>query len=65
MASSRKDTEKKGKLLKKDEQQNPKDTGEENMAAVLAELRALRKEHGEASKETKDSLTRVESALAE
>lgn len=64
MASSRKDTEKKGKLPKKDEQQNPKDAGEENMAAVLAELRALRKEHAEASKETKDSLTRVETALA-
>lgn len=42
MASSRKETEKKGKLLKKDEQQNPKDAGEENMAVVLAKLRTLK-----------------------
>ena len=63
MATSRKDIEKKGKLAKKDEQQISKDLGEEKMAAVLAELRTLRKEHTEASKDTKDSLTRVESAL--
>ena len=35
------------------------------MAAVLAKLHTLRKEHAEAPKDTKDSLTRVESALAE
>ena len=65
MSGSRKDTEKKGKPPKKDEQQNSKDVEEENMATVLAELRTLRKEHAEASKETKNSLARVESALAE
>uniref|UniRef100_A0AAY5L6A1 Myosin tail domain-containing protein n=1 Tax=Esox lucius TaxID=8010 RepID=A0AAY5L6A1_ESOLU len=58
--------DKKGKASKKEDQPNPKDEGgEEHMAAVLAELRTLRKEHAEASKDTKDSLTRVEAALAE
>uniref|UniRef100_A0A672Y8S3 L1 transposable element RRM domain-containing protein n=1 Tax=Sphaeramia orbicularis TaxID=375764 RepID=A0A672Y8S3_9TELE len=32
---------------------------------MLAELRTLRKEHAEASKDTKESLTRVETALSE
>ncbi|CAK6984778.1 hypothetical protein NL108_003847 [Scomber scombrus] len=35
------------------------------MAAVLAELRTLRKEHTEASKDTKESLNRVETAISE
>lgn len=65
MSGNRKDTEKKAKPPKKDEQQNPKDVEEDNMATVLAELRTLRKEHAEASKETKNSLARVESVLAE
>lgn len=66
MAYNRKETDKKGKASKKDEQPNPKDEGgEEPMAAVLAELRTLRKEHTEASKDTKESLARVEAALAE
>jgi len=66
MACNRKDTDKKGKSSKKEEQPNLKDDGgEEHMAVVLAELRILRKEHAEASKDTKDSLARVEAALAE
>lgn len=66
MACNRKDTDKKGKSSKKEEQPNPKEEGGEGlMAAVLAELRILRKEHAEASKDTKDSLARVEAALTE
>ena len=43
---------------------HPHDTGsEEKMAAVLAELRDLRREHSEASKDTKATLSRVESSL--
>ena len=52
--ASRKETEKKGKPPKKDKQPNSKEVEEENMATVLAELRTLRKEHAEASKETKN-----------
>lgn len=37
MASSWKDTEKKGKLPKKDEQQNPMDAGEARVESGVAE----------------------------
>lgn len=47
------------------EQQMKPELEEESMASVLAELRKLRREHAESSKDTKDSLTRVENALRE
>lgn len=71
MSYLRKETEKKGKAAKKDEKRDQIVTAspthdtdaEEKMAAVLAELRDLRKEHSEAVKETKTTLSRVESTL--
>lgn len=71
MSNQKKETEKKGKTAKKDDKgyQTSASTGEEqaetSMAAVLAELRNLRQEHTEASRDTKATLSRVESALEE
>lgn len=67
MASLRKETEKKSNKPPKTPKDQPTDPGlsEDSMAAVLAELRTLRQEHAEASKDTKESLTRVETALSE
>lgn len=38
---------------------------EDNMATMLAELRDFRKEHSEASKETRETLARVDITLKE
>lgn len=67
MANLRKESERKANKPLKPPKDQLADSGlsEESMAAVLAELRTLRKEHGEASKDTKESLTRVETALSE
>lgn len=60
MANLRKESEKKANKSLKPPKDQLADSGlsEESMAAVLAELRTLRKEHAEASKDTKESLTR-------
>ena len=68
MTSVRKENEKKNNKTPKPykDQQSQSDSGkDENMAAVLAELRTFRNEHSEASADTKNSLARVETALSE
>lgn len=66
MANLRKESEKRpNKQSKTSRDQPDSELSEESMAAVLTELRTLRKEHAEASKDTKESLTRVETALSE
>lgn len=70
MSSTRKDTDKKSKTAKKDKgRENTDDEDvdmndpDNNMAPVLEELRNLRKEHAEASTDTKAALLRVETTL--
>ena len=64
MSTLRKETEKKGKAAKKDEKRTDAEGSDvEEMAAVLAELRDLRREHSEASQDTKATLSRVESTI--
>lgn len=69
MSTLRKEAEKKGKPVKKEEKRidTASPTGEagtvEEMAAVLAELRNVRREHSEASQDTKATLSSVESTL--
>ncbi|KAL2094209.1 hypothetical protein ACEWY4_008928 [Coilia grayii] len=65
MSGTRKDAEKHKKTKTAKQTQNDTDFDSDSMAAVVEELRALRKEHAEASKETKDALARVESTLKE
>lgn len=64
MSGTRRDAEKPKKKPKADKQhQNDSDFDKDNMSGVMEELRALRKEHAEASKETKNALARVEATL--
>lgn len=64
MSGTRKDAEKSKKKPKIAKQnQNDTDFDTDNMSGVMEELRALRREHAEASKETKDALARVEATL--
>ncbi|XP_060950765.1 uncharacterized protein LOC133027703 [Limanda limanda] len=67
MTSVRRETGKRNKKAPNPhkKQQRQRDSGNEaSMAAVLAELRAFRKEQSEAAKDTKDKLARVETALS-
>ena len=66
MTTVRKETEKKNNKTPRPCKDQRSDSGsDKNMAAVLAELRTFRKEHSEASMDTKSSLARVETALSE
>lgn len=70
MSAPKKDAEKRGKATKKEEKRDhasePPHMAESDtnsMAELLAELRNLRREHTDASQETKASLSRVEITL--
>lgn len=71
MSNLRKEAEKKSKTTKKEDKRDQTEVSshsgetnsEENMAAVLTELRNLRREHAEALQDTKTTLARVESTL--
>lgn len=71
MSMLRKDTDKKGKTTKREDKREAVDTSsnmadtqtDNNLTVVLTELKNLRKEHTEASQDTKTTLSRVESTL--